>query len=125
MKRQAFVRDLLLGLAAYAGSLFLSNALLAGGGLTEPWRTIALLAPMAPAAAICVVIVRHMRRLDELQRRIQLEALATAFAGTALLTLGYGFLEGAGLPKLSMFVVWSLMGTLWAVASILLSRRYA
>lgn len=125
MKLQPFIRDLLLGLTAYAGCLFLSNTLLASGGLAEPWRTVMLLAPMAPAAGICAVIVRHIRRLDELQRRIQLEALATAFAGTALLSLGYGFLEGAGLPKLSMFAVWSVMGTLWAAASILFSRSYA
>jgi hypothetical protein len=79
---------------------------------------------MLPAAAVCWVIVRRVRRLDELQRRIELEALSVAFAGTALLTFAYGFLENAGLPRLSFVMVWPLMGALWIGSSIVCSRRY-
>jgi hypothetical protein len=62
--------------------------------------------------------------MDELQRKLQFEALALAFAGTALLTFGYGFLEGVGLPRLSMFVVWPLMAALWVVGVFIGRVRY-
>jgi hypothetical protein len=87
-------------------------------------RALITLLPMLPAAAVCWVIVRRVRRLDELQRRIELEALSVAFAGTALLTFAYGFLENAGLPRLSFVMVWPLMGALWIGSSIVCSRRY-
>lgn len=102
-----------VGLAAYAVALVLSQNLLAGGVADPAFRLLVSLAPMLPAAFICAVVVRAIRRMDEMQRRLQLEALALAFAGTALLTFGYGFLEGAGLPRLSMFVVWPVMAALW------------
>ncbi|MFT3691402.1 hypothetical protein [Paenirhodobacter sp.] len=55
---------------------------------------------------------------------MQLKAPAIAFAGTALITFGYGFLEGTGLPRLSMFAVWPLMGTIWFICVMLGRLRF-
>ena len=82
------------------------------------------LSPMIPAAAMAWVVLRELRRMDELQLRIQLEALGFSFAGTAILTFSYGFLEGLGYPRLSMFTVWPILATLWIVGLVLASRRY-
>ncbi|MCE4061838.1 hypothetical protein LXM60_16685 [Pandoraea sputorum] len=84
---------------------------------------IALL-PMLPGIAMCWAIVRNLRRMDELQRRIQLEAFSVSFAGTGLITFSYGFLEGVGFPKLSLFIVWPLMCTLWVISGLFCGRRY-
>jgi len=120
-----YLRDFALGLLAYGATLFASNLLLRRDGLEQPWQIAVALLPMLPACGICAVVVRQVRRMDELQRRVQVEALALAFAGTALITFSYGFLEGVGFPKLSMFTVWPLMGALWVGALLLVSRRYA
>lgn len=106
---------MILGLCAYVGMLGLSQRLLAGDTAGEGMQILLSLAPMLPAIFLCVVIIRMIRRMDEMQRKLQVEALALAFAGTALLTFGYGFLEGAGLPRLSMFAVWPVMAGLWVV----------
>lgn len=106
---------MILGLCAYVGMLGLSQRLLAGETAGEGMQILLSLAPMLPAIFLCVVIIRMIRRMDEMQRKLQVEALALAFAGTALLTFGYGFLEGAGLPRLSMFAVWPVMAGLWVV----------
>lgn len=106
---------MILGLCAYVGMLGLSQRLLAGETAGEGAQILLSLAPMLPAIFLCVVIIRMIRRMDEMQRKLQVEALALAFAGTALLTFGYGFLEGVGLPRLSMFAVWPVMAGLWAV----------
>ncbi len=120
-------RNLILfstGLATYAAVLILSQKILAAGVESETARIALLLSPMLPAVLICGVVIRSIRQLDELQRRLQLEALALAFAGTALITFGYGFLEDAGLPRLSMFVVWPLMAVLWLVGGLAGRMRY-
>ena len=43
--------------------------------------------------------VRFLGRMDELQRRIHLEALGFAFGATAILTFAFGLMENAGLPR--------------------------
>ena len=90
----------------------------------SPWRIPVALAPMLPSLLIVVAVVRYLRRVDELQRQIQLEALGFAFAGTALITFGYGFLEGVGFPRVSAFVVWPIMGALWLLGTLVFGRRF-
>jgi len=123
MTRHYVVR-MLVGFAAYAATLVASQKMLANHLDSVTARVLLSLAPMLPAIFICCVIVRSIAELDEMQRKVQFEALALAFAGTALITFGYGFLEGAGLPKLSMFAVWPLMASLWVGGVIFGNVRY-
>jgi hypothetical protein len=88
------------------------------------WRFPVALAPVIPLLLLLRAIVRAFRRLDELQRRIQLDALAFAFAGSALLTFTYGLLENVGFPRLSYVYVWPVMGGLWGIGTFLAKRRY-
>ncbi len=62
--------------------------------------------------------------MDELQRRIQLDAIAFSFLGTALATFAWGFAEDAGAPELRAFHVWPLMAVLWVAGVLALQRRY-
>lgn len=105
MTHKRFFLELLLALVGYAAAVLISGQLLAG---TEPGagRVFLALLPVPPMVALALVVIRYLRRLDEMARRIHLEALALAFVGTALLTFAYGFLETTGFPKLSMFFVW-------------------
>lgn len=112
---------LLVGLAAYGAMLIVSQRILASGIESRSASILIALSPMMPVAFICVVVIRSIRHLDEMQRKLQFEALALSFAGTALITFGYGFLEGAGFPKLSMFAVWPLMGAIW-FAGVMIGR---
>ncbi len=92
---------------------------------SPPRIAIALLQSAATAVAV-IVPVRSIRGLDEMFQKIQLEALAFAFAGTGVLTTAYGFLVSAGLPERSWnwALVWPLMAALWAVGMVVASRRY-
>ena len=111
-------------LAAYAALLVGANLL---GGWPHPagaGRLALAVLPMLGTVAVAWVVLRGIRRLDELQRRVQLEALALAFAGTALITFGWGFLEDAGLPRFPTFGVWPLMAVLWVLGLTVVARRY-
>ncbi len=88
------------------------------------WRAPVALAPIVPAAFALWAFVRQVRRLDELQRRIQFEALAISFGATGLLTFSYGFLEYVGFPHINLIWVLPLMVALWGVSLVVSSLRY-
>lgn len=89
-----------------------------------PWRYLLALAPVVPAFFALLAFVRFLGRMDELQRRIQLEALGLSFGATAILTFAYGFLENVGFPQISYIWILPLMVVLWGVGAGIASRRY-
>lgn len=108
-----------------AGSMLLYFAILAASiRFARPMgegtaRTLLLVSPMIAIAVSIWVMVRGFRRMDEFVRLRSLESIGIAFAITAGTTFTYGFLETAGFPRLSMFVVWGVMGVSWIFASCL------
>jgi hypothetical protein len=88
------------------------------------WRYFVVLLPVAPAAFVIWLFVRALARLDEMQKRIQMQAFGFSLGSTALLTFGYGFLEGAGLPHLSSTYVLPLMAVLWGLGAAIFTWRY-
>jgi hypothetical protein len=82
-------------------------------------KALVCIVPMLPVALAIWAIARHLSRIDEYLRLSILQDIAIAAAATAGASLTYGFLENAGLPKLSMFVVWPVMGAIWLAVSCL------
>jgi hypothetical protein len=78
--------------------------------------------PVVPFAALPLVMVRVLQTVDERERSLVYRSIAVAFFVTATLTFGYGFLENAGAPKLSMFCIWPVMATAWAVGRLVAPR---
>jgi hypothetical protein len=114
-----------------SAAMGLYAVLLMGANLTEralhPTGMLNLtinLAPMLGAFAAAYVIVRNLGQMDEMQRRIQFDAIVMSFVGTALITFGWGFAEGAGLPHLRAFAVWPIMSALWVLSLVFAQRRY-
>ncbi len=62
------------------------------------WRFLAVLVPLAPAAWGVRAVGRHLRRIDELQRTIHLEAMALGFGVAMIVSLTIGFLDLARVP---------------------------
>ncbi len=57
-------------------------------------------------------------------RKIQLEALAIAFGAGALFMIGYRLLEHAGAPEADTPDALAVMAMVWAVATVVGTRRY-
>lgn len=122
-RTRPFLVQFAVAMIAYVAAVIISSVLLASvpqGSL----RTLCALIPIVPMIVVAVTVIRQMRELDELARAVHLEALAIAFVGTALITFSYGFLETAGFPRLSMFFVWPVLGTLWGLGAWISWRRY-
>ncbi len=121
--KRRYFKELGFSMALYAvllaGALRLSLDMQPGA-----LRTVVLLTPMLAFLLALRAVVRAVRRSDEFIRKTTLEHLAIAAAVTAGVTFTYGFLEIAGFPKLSMFVVWPLMGGVWAITTIVDTLRH-
>ena len=78
-------------------------------------RTLLLVSPTLAFLLIVWAVVRQFRRMDEYGRSMSLENIAMAFGVTAGWVVTYGFMENAGYPRLSMFTVWMVMMSAWAV----------
>ncbi|MGJ9416371.1 hypothetical protein ACHAC9_01195 [Massilia sp. CMS3.1] len=103
-----YLRELFGALALYTVLLMLAITFgrpMAPGVL----RTAILVSPMIGFGAAIWAIVRQVQRADEYVRRLLLENVSLGAAITAGLTFTYGFLETAGFPKLSMFIVWCVL----------------
>ncbi len=87
------------------------------------WKYIVAGLPVIPAALVVWLFVRAIARLDEVQKRMHMQAFGFSLGGTALLTFGYGFLEGAGLPQLSWTLVAPLIALLWGLGIGILALR--
>jgi hypothetical protein len=96
--------------------------------LPEGSRLAILLAflPMLPYAIYVLATIRRVRGLDELERRIHLEALAFAFPTAVILLMTIGLLElTMPLPRaLSYRAIWLYLPILYGGALWLARRRY-
>lgn len=120
----AFRREFTIAMLAYVVALCLSIYLLQVVRVGGYWRWLVALMPVPPMVMVAVAVMRDLRRIDEMQRKVQFEALALSFAGTALLTFSYGFLENVGFPKLPTFGIWPIMALLWIAGLRVVRRRY-
>jgi hypothetical protein len=121
--QRRYAIQLALAMIGYALVLIISLKLIP---MVTPgwWQVLIAIAPVMPAAFVLLSIVRLLSRIDEMQRRIHLEAAALAAGIAALLALTCGFLENAGLPRLSGFWTFASLAFLWAIFAMVLRRRY-
>src|SRR5262249_49320895 len=114
---------LIVSLVLYAAVLVASLRWL-HAGVADPWRYFVALLPVLPAMGIPYAAVRVMQTMDELELRMQLEALAFGFLAAALVTFTYGLLQNADLPQVSWVWVWPVMAVCWLVGQLVARRKY-
>lgn len=125
--QQRYRREVLAGMAAYV--LLLSGSLLLLRMVETPaLRALVALAPVLPVALMLRAMVRFIRGVDELQQRIELEAVCMA---AGLVSLGYvtaGFLQVARVIDVpaaaAMLWVFPLVCWTYGIAKAVVARRY-
>jgi len=118
-----YLKKFLGSMALYTVIVPISMRLLRGHEHTPLGYAIAFL-PIIPSALALWAFMRMFRGLDELQRRIQLEAVAFSFLATCLITLTWAFQQNAGLPRFDVSWVAPLLIALWGLGLGIAKRRY-
>lgn len=108
---------------AYVILIILSRLVLDSLG-SSPWRYLIALLPVIPVIFLVIAFLRYLSGIDELQQRIQLQAIGFAAGTTSLLTFAYGFLELMGFPRFSTFLTFPLMVILWGLGLSYVTRNY-
>ena len=121
---RAAVRDMapaMVTLVVLQGSLNLLDP----NGPVTPWYVVWSLSPLLPALWLVWAQLRSLRRADEYQRIMQLEAMAIGFGAVIMLSLAGGLLDGAGIGDPRQWLqVTSIVGVLaWAGALTIKTSR--
>lgn len=120
-----YTKEFALSMAAYVVTLIGSVSLLKFMDTGSIFRIPLAIVPIVPVFFVLIAFVRYLNAIDELQQRIQLQAIGFAAGAVSLLTFGYGLLENVGFPPFSIFLVFPVMVMIWGLTSSFLSHRYA
>ncbi len=123
-----YLREFLPASVAYA-VLIIAYGFLARGLESVLWRCIRVVLPLVPVILMIRVMVRVIRDQDELERRIDLEAIAIASMVTGFGFFTFGMLLGASnwqAAKADAVAIWVLpyLFLSFGLAKIWVSRRY-
>ncbi|TAK12804.1 MAG: hypothetical protein EPO32_07620 [Anaerolineae bacterium] len=121
-----YARQFIFAMLAYA-ALVVAAVLLTNqvGMLQTPARAALALLPLIPAVFVMRAVVAGISSLDELQRRIHLEALTFAFVAHFFFTLTYSLLSIVPILAPSLGVQILQMAVLWNIGLWLARRKYA
>jgi hypothetical protein len=111
----------ILGLAA-VGLLFYEPIPGAFGGSVF-WRLTTTVRDLALVGAAAYFLARTMRSADELERRVQLEALSSSYSVVLVALIAYALAEDVLPPLRGPWVASALLGS-WVVGWVVASIRY-
>jgi len=121
--KKRFLKEFGTSMAGYTAMVPVSIWLLKGHE-HSPVRYLFAVLPVIPSALAMWATIRFVRSLDEMQRRIHLDGMAFSFVGTCLISLSWGFLQDAGLPRADVIWVPLLLVLLWGIGLNMARRRY-
>ena len=127
---RTYLKTFIPAMLAYVGVLFASILISKklGSDVSVYLRAMLALSPVVPIIFVCAALIRFLRDSDELERKIELEAIALSGLFTGVIFLCLGFLANSGIIYLdgagvAIWVFPCLFG-LYGVAKCFASWRY-
>lgn len=81
--------------------------------------------PILPAILWTMLYVRRLQDMDELQKRIHVEAFAAAGLFVGLVTFSLGMIEDVAAPRISIIFVFPALIFVWGALACILRWRYS
>ena len=124
-EQRRYMREFFPAMAGYVVLLFVSQALLRHAGAL-PLRVLVVLLPVVPIVFVVRAMVRLVLASDELERRLQLEAISIASLSVGLLSFAAAFLRGAGLLPIdnALMLVLPALFAAYGIANWFVRRRF-
>jgi len=93
--------------------------------LDLPARIGVALLPLPANLTLLVLILQAVRRLDEFQKRVHLEAVVFAFLATGLAVFLYGYLQKArAVGPFNVLFIWAFMAVFYGIGYWVAARHY-
>ena len=123
-----YIRAVWPALIGYSLALFLSLWLLKGGIDSVPLRALVAILPVLPLVLMMGAMLRYLREIDELQRRIETEAIGIASLLVSMLYFTGGLLQKAKVIDIeaaaAMIWVFPMLALIYGIAKMILTKRY-
>ncbi|MGB5108042.1 MAG: hypothetical protein WBP29_08315 [Candidatus Zixiibacteriota bacterium] len=111
----------------FVGTWVVARGLLKQSELSQPVRVILALLPIGPFAWMLWNFIKGITSLDELQRKIQLEALAVAYPVMMVFLMTLGLLDiaiGLSSENFGLKHLWYYMPVFYFLGLFVATRRY-
>lgn len=122
--QKRYFKEFGISMGLYIVLLIGSIAVLTNFELPKAAQIVVTLIPVIPTIFVVIAVMRALRDSDELQQKIQLQAVTFSAIVTGLITFTYGFLENVGFPHLPSLFIFPLMLALWGIGAGIFARNY-
>lgn len=122
--KKRYFKEFYLSITAYVIVLFASISILKKFEFSSVVQGIIALTPVVPIIFIIIAIMRGIKDSDELQQKVQLNAIMFSAVATGLITFSYGLLEGVGFPPFPTIWVLPMMFIFWGFSLGFFWKRY-
>lgn len=119
-----YYKEFFLSMGAYVITLLASTLAIKNMNFPMAAQIIISLAPVVPIIFVITAIMRALRDSDELQQRVQLNAITFSAVATGLITFSYGLLENIGFPKFPTIWILPILFFLWGGSLGYFWKRY-
>lgn len=122
--QKRYFKEFGISMGFYVVLLLASVEILTNVELPKAAQIVVTLIPVIPTIFVVIAVMRALRDSDELQQKIQLQAVTFSAIVTGLITFTYGFLENVGFPHLPSLFIFPLMLALWGIGAGIFARNY-
>lgn len=122
--QKMYFKEFGISMGFYVVLLIASISVISNVELPKAVQVVIALIPVIPTIFVVIAVMRALRDSDELQQRIQLQAVTFSAIVTGLITFSYGFLENIGFPHFPSLFIFPLMIALWGIGAGIFARKY-
>jgi hypothetical protein len=119
-----YYKEFGVAMSVYVITVIASVTVLTKLELPQAIRAVIALTPVIPTIFVIIAIMRALRDSDELQQKVQFNAIVFSAVTTGMITFGYGFLEGIGFPKFPTIWILPMMFGLWGLGLGYFWKKY-
>lgn len=122
--QKRYFKEFGISMGFYVVLLIASISVISNVELPKAVQVVIALIPVIPTIFVVIAVMRALRDSDELQQRIQLQAVTFSAIVTGLITFSYGFLENVGFPHFPTLFVLPLVIALWGIGAGIFTGKY-
>jgi hypothetical protein len=119
-----YYKEFGIAISVYVITVIASVTVLTKFEFPQAIRAVIALTPVIPTIFVIIAIMRGLRDSDELQQKVQFNAIVFSAVTTGMITFGYGFLEGIGFAKFPTIWVLPMMFGLWGLGLGYFWKKY-